>query len=164
MSILNIQISITFQWYNELFNRMRFDPWNCSLKIRESIGWHAPSSLLVSQPYFWKSGGMTLTLPKWGLGSPLGLPKLQSLISGVKTPCIEVFFISMESYQILDVENGLAWGIWTFAAQVMTKKKVGNRPDLGAWRWSATYRWKALDESYMFALDLIPIGGMSKEL
>ncbi len=34
--ILDIQVSITFQWYKELFNAMGFDPCNCSLKIRES--------------------------------------------------------------------------------------------------------------------------------
>ncbi len=27
-----------------------------------------------------------------------------------------------------------------------------------------THRWKAFEESYKFALDLIPIGGLSKEL
>jgi hypothetical protein len=32
----------------------------------------------VSQPQFWKSVRTTLTFPKWGLGSPSGLPKLQS--------------------------------------------------------------------------------------
>jgi hypothetical protein len=42
--------------------------------------------------------------------------------------------------------------------------KVRNRPDPGACRPSATRRWKALEESYNFALDLIPIGGLSKEL
>jgi hypothetical protein len=63
---------------------------------------------LGSQPYFWKSGKMTLTLPKWGLGSPSGLSKLQSLIAGVKTPYIEVFFISLKSYRSVDVENGLS--------------------------------------------------------
>jgi len=51
---------------------------------------------------------MRLTLPKWGLGSLSGLPKLQSLITGVKTPHIGEFFISLESYQSVDVENGLA--------------------------------------------------------
>jgi hypothetical protein len=50
---------------------------------------------------------MTLTLLKWGLESPLRLPKLQSLIVGVKTPHLEAFFISLESYQSVDVENGL---------------------------------------------------------
>jgi hypothetical protein len=42
--------------------------------------------------------------------------------------------------------------------------KVGNRPDPEACRWSATRRWKALNEGYKFFLDFIPIGGMSKEL
>jgi len=62
----------------------------------------------MSQPYFWKSVKMTLTFPKWGLGSPPGLSKFQSLIVGVKTPCIEMFFILLESYRSVDVENGLA--------------------------------------------------------
>jgi hypothetical protein len=35
--ILDIYISIYFQWYKELFNPIGFDPCNCSLKIRESI-------------------------------------------------------------------------------------------------------------------------------
>jgi len=51
---------------------------------------------------------MTLTFPKWGLGSPPRLPKLQSSIAKVKTPRLEVFFISLEIYQSVDVENGLA--------------------------------------------------------
>jgi hypothetical protein len=42
--------------------------------------------------------------------------------------------------------------------------KVGNRPNPGVFRESATHRWKALKESYKFALELIPIGGLSKEL
>jgi hypothetical protein len=31
------------------------------------------------------------------------------LIAGVKTPCIGVFYISMERSWSLDVQNGLAW-------------------------------------------------------
>jgi len=42
--------------------------------------------------------------------------------------------------------------------------KVGNQPDPDVCRGSATDRWKALDKSYNVALDLIPIGGLSKEL
>ncbi len=41
---------------------------------------------------------------------------------------------------------------------------VGNQLDPDACRWSATHHWKALDKSYKFALDLIPIGGLSKVL
>jgi hypothetical protein len=51
---------------------------------------------------------MRLTLPKWGLGSLSGFPKLQSSIVGVKTPCIGAFFISLKNYQSVDVENVLA--------------------------------------------------------
>jgi hypothetical protein len=67
---------------------------------------------------------MTLTLPKWGFGSPPGLSKLQSWIAKVKTPCIGVFFISLENYENVDVENELAWAICTFVAQVMCKRRV----------------------------------------
>ncbi len=70
---------------------------------------------------------MKLTLPKWGLGSLSGLPKLQSLIAGVKTPHTRVFFISLESYRNVDVKNVLAWAIWTSAAQVMAKRRVENQ-------------------------------------
>jgi hypothetical protein len=35
--------------------------------------------------------------------------------------------------------------------------KVRNRPDSLACRWRATYYWKAFDERYNFALDLISI-------
>jgi hypothetical protein len=31
----------------------------------------------------------------------------------------------LESYQSADIENGLAWAIWTFLAQVMAKKGSG---------------------------------------
>jgi hypothetical protein len=67
---------------------------------------------------------MTLTLSKWGLGSLLGLPKTQSSIVGVKTPRLEVFFISLESSWSVDVENGFTWAIQTFAAQVMYERKA----------------------------------------
>jgi hypothetical protein len=50
---------------------------------------------------------------------------------------------------------------WQFDSRPL---KVGNQLDLSACRWSATYRWKDLDKSYKFSLDLIPIGGLSKNL
>ncbi len=72
---------------------------------------------------------MKFTLPKLGLGNSPRLPKLQSSIAGVKTPCIGVFFIPLENYGSVDVENGLAWAIWTFVAQVMAKRKAGSQID-----------------------------------
>jgi len=50
---------------------------------------------------------------------------------------------------------------WQFDSRPL---KVGNQPDPGTCRWSAIYHWKALEESYKFASNLIPIGGMSKGL
>jgi hypothetical protein len=43
-------------------------------------------------------------------------------------------------------------------------QKVRNRPDLLSCRGRATYRWKALDESYNFALDRIAIRGLLAKL
>jgi hypothetical protein len=74
--------------------------------------------------------GMNPHTPKWppmlGVIVPKRLPNFQSVISRVKTSHIEDFFIPLESYQSVDVENGLAWAIWTSATQVMTKKKARN--------------------------------------
>jgi hypothetical protein len=50
---------------------------------------------------------------------------------------------------------------WQFDSRPL---KVGNRPNPDACKRSATCRWKALDKSYKFALDLIPIEGLSKKL
>jgi hypothetical protein len=50
---------------------------------------------------------------------------------------------------------------WQFDSRPL---KVRNRPDLGVCKWSATHRWKVLNESYKFASDLIPIQDLSKEL
>jgi hypothetical protein len=41
-SILDIYVLRYFQWYKKLFNSMSFDPCNCPLKIRESIGTPIP--------------------------------------------------------------------------------------------------------------------------
>ncbi len=42
--------------------------------------------------------------------------------------------------------------------------KVGNRPNSGACRWSATQCWKSLEESYNFGLNLVPIRVWGEEL
>jgi len=66
------------------------------------------------------------TLPKMGLGSPLGLPKTQSVIARVKTHRIETFLIPLERSSNVHVQNGLARAIWTSAAQVMVKRRAGS--------------------------------------
>jgi len=64
---------------------------------------------------------------KVGTWSPPGLPKTQSLIAAVKTPRIGVFFIPLERSWSVDVQNGLAWAIWTYANQVMGKRRAGSQ-------------------------------------
>jgi hypothetical protein len=80
--------------------------------------------LLYVATHFEGSVRSPLTLPKMGLGSPPGLLKTQSAIVGVKTPRIEAFFIPLERSWSLDVQNGLAWAIWTSAAQVMVERRA----------------------------------------
>jgi hypothetical protein len=79
--------------------------------------------MFVTTP-LWRCVRMTLTLPKWGLGSPSGLPKIWNSIVGVKTPRLEVFFIPLESSWSVDVENGLSWAIRTSLAQVMCERRA----------------------------------------
>jgi hypothetical protein len=54
---------------------------------------------------------MTLTLSKWGLESPPRLLKVWNSIAGVKTPRLEVFFISLE--KVLKESYKFAWDIIT---------------------------------------------------
>jgi hypothetical protein len=120
---------------------------------------------------------MKLTLPKVGTWSPPGLPKTQSLIVGVKTPRIWVFFMSlkvlkcrcpkwphMSHLDICSPSYGQKKGResnWQFDSRPL---KVGNRPNLDVCRCSAIGTWKALKDSYKIGSNLIPIGGLSNKL
>jgi hypothetical protein len=81
----------------------------------------------MSQPHFEASVKMKLTLPKVGTWSPPGLLQLQNSIAKVKTPRLEVFFIPLERLWSVNVENVLAWAIWTSPAQVMVERRVGSQ-------------------------------------
>jgi hypothetical protein len=75
-------------------------------------------------------------------------------------------------------KKGFAWPIWTLQTQVMAKRrvgsqiakfdsqplKVGNCPNFLMCKWCMTYRLKALNEGYNFALDFISIGGLHTKL
>jgi len=74
-----------------------------------------------------------------------------------KWPCIGHLDIWSTSY---DIKKGRESN-WQFDSRPL---KIRNRPNPGACRWNATHRWKSFEERYNFALDLIPIGGLSKEL
>jgi hypothetical protein len=68
---------------------------------------------------------MKLTFPKVGSWSPLRFLKIQSSITGVKTLCIGVFFMSLERSWSVNVQNGLAWAIWTSQPKLWAKKGSG---------------------------------------
>ncbi len=84
-------------------------------------------TFILSQPYFGQVWGWSPTLGKsWDL-SPPGLPKTQKTIWKTKTPLIGVFLVSLERSWNVDIENALAFSIWTFAAQVMGKRRAGSQ-------------------------------------
>ncbi len=109
------------------------------------------TSCTMSQPHFGLSVRMKLTPPKVGTWSPPGLPKTQSSIAGVKTPRSGVFFVSLERSWRVDVQNGLAWTIWTSAAQVMGKE--GPAVWLLATKSRESTRIRRLQKEYGMALE-----------
>jgi hypothetical protein len=115
---------------------------------------------------------MTLTLPKWWT------PKILELdCKGQNTSHWSVLYIIGKLWKCRCRKWVCMGHLNIFSTSYVQKKgresnwqfdsrplKVGNQPDLDVCRGSATHRWKVFKESYKFALDLIPIGGLSKEL
>jgi hypothetical protein len=77
---------------------------------------------IVATPLLEECEDDTHTL-EMGTWESFETPKISEFDYMGQNTSLEVFFISLESYQSVDVENGLAWAIWTSAAQVMAKKK-----------------------------------------
>jgi len=74
-----------------------------------------------------------------------------------KWPCMSHLNICNTSYgQKKSRESN-----WQFDSRPL---KLGNRPDPSACRWSATHRWKTLEESYNFVLDLVLIRARGEKL
>jgi hypothetical protein len=118
--------SILPPWIIESDEYLLFSNFLCQLiwsNFIYSRWWH---TILVATPLWGKCEVATHT-PENGSWSPLGLPKTQKTIVGVKTLCIEVFFIPLKRSWSVDVQNGLAWAIWTFEAQVMGKRRAGSQ-------------------------------------
>jgi hypothetical protein len=120
---------------------------------------------------------MTFTLPKWGLGESSGTPKdseldckgQNTLPWGVLYTIGKVLKRTCPKWPRMGHSNICSTSYvrkkgresnWQFDSRPL---KVGNWPDPGACRRSATHCWKALKESYKFASNLIPIEGLSKE-
>jgi hypothetical protein len=83
----------------------------------------------MSQPHFGQVWRWDSHSQKVGTWSPPGLLQLQSSTTEGKTPCLELFFIPLERPWSVDVENGLAWAIWTSATQVIVERRAGSQID-----------------------------------
>jgi hypothetical protein len=112
---------LVFEVWIKIFSKIKLELVNCNSELQHyklGLGWSN-----VATPLWAKCEGEAHT-PKSGSWSPPGLPKTQSAILGVKSPRIWALLMSLESYWSVDVQNGLAWTIWTFATQVMGKRRA----------------------------------------
>jgi hypothetical protein len=102
---------------------------------------------LVSQPYFGRVRGWFPHSQNGDLGVRRDSRNFKVRLQGSIKPRIEAFFISLERYQSVDVENGLAWPSRHLQHKLWRKKnrksnwqfdsrplKAGNRPNLGVCR------------------------------
>jgi hypothetical protein len=106
----------------------------------------------VSQPHFGISVRMRLTLPKVGKWSPLGFPKILSSIAGVKSPCIWLYLVSLESSWSVDVQYGLDEPFGHIKPKLWTKEGPGVK--LAVWlpttkSQESTFSWRLLKECDM---------------
>jgi hypothetical protein len=85
------------------------------------VACHSVATLLLEK---WEDD---IHIPEMGTWESTGTLETSKFVSKDQTPRIEAFFRSLESYQSLDVKNGLAWAIWTSASQVMTRRKAGSQ-------------------------------------
>jgi hypothetical protein len=118
---------------------------------------------------------MKLTLPKVGTWSPSGFPKIQSSSQNTShwgvLYTIEKFlkcrcpkWPRMSHLDICNSSYEQKKGRESNCQFDSRPLKVGNQPESDIYRRSATWRWKALQESYKIASDLIPIWGLRKKL
>jgi hypothetical protein len=72
----------------------------------------------------WGKCEVAIHTPKNETWESSGTPKNSEFDCRGQTLCLEVFFISLERSWSVDVQNGLAWVIWTSEAQVMVKRRA----------------------------------------
>jgi hypothetical protein len=89
----------------------------CGPRGSPGVTQHVPESV-------WKCEGMNPHTPK---ATPIlgdGVLVDSRIFKGL---LLEEFLISLESPWNIDVQNGLAWPIWTSETQVMAKRKAKNQ-------------------------------------
>ncbi len=126
--ILDIYVLKDFQWYKELFSPIIFGPWNCFLKIHESVKtpipkvgnhlrvWGFIPSHCPTLPGTWN---VTLGLHSW--------PKAR-----VAT-CTQCYLVLLSIFMYINWKGKLLWNTFVFILQLGVNKEVlplgnGNDP------------------------------------
>jgi hypothetical protein len=126
---------------------------------------------MVVATLLWPSVGEARHLEKVRIWSPPGLPNVQSSTTRPKTPCIEVFLVSLEKVlkrrcrkwprishlDICSPSYGQKKGRESNCQFDSPPLKVGNQPLPNLRIESAIRRWKDLNARYKFGSDLVAI-------
>jgi hypothetical protein len=135
----------------------------CSREVQKSV--REKTLTLSSEPSCWELESRWT--PKFSKGDCRGQNPMDWRIIYIIEKLLKRRCLKWAHMTHLDTSN-ISYGQkkgresnWQFDSQPL---KVKNRPDFLACRWLATYHWKALDESYNFASDLILIRGLHTKL
>jgi hypothetical protein len=106
--ILDIYVSIAFQWYKELFKARGFDPCNCSLKTRESTG--TPTSNMGVHLGVWEFiltlSHFQVSLLAWPLANPyLGHEPKARVVTLSISHCYVILFMLLLLVCCYSLEN-----------------------------------------------------------
>jgi hypothetical protein len=133
---------------------------------------HAPWSVR-------KCEGMNPHIHKWastlGIGLPMDFWIFRGPLQGSKLTGLKSSFYYWKSFEMYMFKMGLHGSFGYLKLKLWPKErskvqfdsgpqKVKNRPKLLVCRWCVTYHWKDLDEGYNFALDLISIENLTKNV
>jgi hypothetical protein len=64
---------------------------------------------------------------KWDLGVLQDSQKFKAWLQGSKHFALRRYLYHWKRSWSIDVQNGLAWAIWTYVAQVMVERRVGSQ-------------------------------------
>jgi hypothetical protein len=102
------------------------DQLNIHLNKKLKILHHFPIPIM-SQPHFGQVWGWNPTLGKVGELESFGTPECSELDSKGQNTSHWGVLSSLERSWNIDIENALAFSIWTSVAQVMGKRRAGSQ-------------------------------------
>ncbi len=150
----------------------------CGPRRSPGVTSHTPRSVRKCEGVWGSEPSHSQGNSHFGRWSPGGVPKLQRAITGGQTlmSCGVPYIIGkllerrclkwarIAHLDIWNISYGQKKGRESNCQFDSRPQKVKNWPDLLSCRGRATYRWKALDENYNFALDQTLIGGLLAKL